>query len=63
MQTLCGQALMKCGDYLHTKGRVMVPLLSIVEPRSRYSQCLFQGHELLKYTVFCLLGSYETRQG
>ena len=24
---------------------------------------LFQGHELLKYTVFCLLSSYRNSQG
>ena len=42
-----------CGDDLHTTGTAMVPILSLEEPRNRYSECLFQGHGLLKYAVFC----------
>ena len=37
LQTLLGQALMSCGDHSHTTGRVMVPILSLAEPRNRYS--------------------------
>ena len=63
LQTLLGQVLLNCGDHLHTTGTAMVPILILEEPSNRYSKCLFQGHGLLKYTVFCYSGSYGTRQG
>ena len=33
-QTLLSRALMNCGDHLHITGRVMVPIMSFVEPRN-----------------------------
>ena len=42
---------MNCGDKLHIAGRVIVPILSLPEPRKGYSECLFQAHGLLKYVA------------
>ena len=40
----------------------MMATLNLAESLKRYFWCLFQGHMLLKYTVFCLLDSYGTRK-
>ena len=38
------------------------PVLSPVELPKKCSECLFYDYDITKYTVFCWLGSYVTRQ-